>query len=64
MKLFKQIVLWVLIINFTLLGLLFLVMLSENLPNLKANQMFVLTFVSGVLLTAAWCLNRCRKELQ
>lgn len=64
MKLFKQILLWVFIIKFTLLGLIFLVMLSENLPNLKATQMVVLTFVSGVLLTAAWYLNRCRKELQ
>ena len=39
-------------------------MLSENLPNLETKQMFGLIFVSGVLLTAAWCLNRCRKELQ
>ena len=53
MKLFKQIVLWVFIIKFTLLGLIFLIMVSENLPNLKATQMVVLTFVSGVLLTAA-----------
>lgn len=52
------------IIKFTLLGLIFLVMLSENLPNLETKQMFGLIFVSGVLLTAAWCLNRCRKELQ
>lgn len=64
MKLFKLIVLWVLVINFTLLGLFFLVMLSENLPNLEIKQMFGLIFVSGVLLTAAWYLNRCRKELQ
>lgn len=64
MKLFKQILLWVFIIKFTLLGLIFLIMLSENLPNLKVTQIVVLTFVSGVLLTAAWCLNRCRKELQ
>ena len=39
-------------------------MLSENLPNLEIKQMFGLIFISGVLLTAAWCLNRCRKELQ
>lgn len=64
MKLFKQILLWVFIIKFTLLGLIFLVMLSENLPNLETKQMFGLIFVSGVLLTAAWCLNRYRKELQ
>ena len=64
MKLFKQIVLLVFIIKFTLLGLIFLVMLSENLPNLEIKQMFVCIFISGVLLTAAWCLNRCRKELQ
>lgn len=62
MKLFKQILLWVFIIKFTLLGLIF--MLSENLPNIETKQMFGLIFVSGVLLTAAWCLNRCRKELQ
>ena len=61
MKLFKQIVLWVFVIKFTLLGL---ILLSENLPNLETKQMFGLIFVSGVLLTAAWCLNRCRKELQ
>lgn len=64
MKLFEQIVLWVFIINFTLFGLIFLVILSENLPNLEIKQMFGLIFVSGVLLTAAWYLNRCRKELQ
>lgn len=64
MKLFKQIILWMFIINFTLLGLIFLVMLSENLPNFETKQMFGLIFDSGVLLTAAWCLNKCRKELQ